>query len=130
MNGLTSHLESNSILKFSFLYIYTYISQASLVSQMVKSLWSMQETQFQSLGQEDTLEKRMAAHSSILAWRIPWSEKLGRLQSMGCKESDTSEQLTLAYIYKEIEKTLLERHMCCSEIKDLGDRWNYPKLPN
>ena len=48
----------------------------------------------------------------------------------GDAESDTTEQLTLAYIYKEIEKTLLERHMCCSEIKDLGERWNYPKLPN
>jgi len=42
-----------------------------------------QETRVQSLGQEDTLEKGMAAHSSILAWRIPWTEELGRLQSMG-----------------------------------------------
>jgi len=42
-----------------------------------------QETRVQSLGQEDTLEKGMATHSSILAWRIPWTEELGRLQSMG-----------------------------------------------
>ena len=43
----------------------------------------MQETQIRSLGQEDPLEKEMATHSSILAWRIPWTEELGRLQSMG-----------------------------------------------
>ena len=43
----------------------------------------MQETQFQSLGREDPLEKEMATHSSVLAWKIPWTEKPGRLQSMG-----------------------------------------------
>ena len=43
----------------------------------------MQKTQVQSLGQEDSLEKGMATHSSILAWRIPWTEELGGLQSMG-----------------------------------------------
>ena len=43
----------------------------------------MQETRVQSLGWEDPLEKEMATHSSILAWRIPWTEELGRLQSMG-----------------------------------------------
>ena len=56
---------------------------ASLVAQMVKNLPAMQETQVWSLGQEDTLEKGMAICSSILAWRIPWSEDLGRLQTMG-----------------------------------------------
>ena len=50
---------------------------------MVKSVPAMQETQIRSLGQEDPLEKEMATHSSILAWRIPWTEELGRLQSMG-----------------------------------------------
>ena len=55
----------------------------SLVVQMVKNLPAMQETQLQSLGQEDPLEKEMATHSSILAWRIPWTKKPGRLQSMG-----------------------------------------------
>ena len=48
----------------------------------------MQETQILSLGQEDPLEKEMAAHSSILAWEIPWTEEPGRLQSMGSQESD------------------------------------------
>ena len=50
---------------------------------MVKNLPAMQETQVQSLGQEDPLEKRMTTHSSILAWRIPWAEEPGKLQSRG-----------------------------------------------
>ena len=50
---------------------------------MVKDLPEMQETGICSLGQEDLLEKGMATHSSILAWRIPWTEEPGRLQSMG-----------------------------------------------
>ena len=57
--------------------------QASLVAQMVKKLPAMQEAQVRSLGLEDPLEKEMATHSSILAWRIPWTEEPGRLQSMG-----------------------------------------------
>ena len=51
--------------------------------QSVKSLPAMQETRVLSLGQEDPLEKEMATHSSILAWRSPWTEEPGRLQSMG-----------------------------------------------
>ena len=57
--------------------------RASLVAQTVKNLPAMQEAWVQSLGQEDPLEKEMATHSSILAWRIPWIEEPGRLQSMG-----------------------------------------------
>ena len=53
----------------------------------------MREPQVRSLGQEDPLEKEMATHSSIIAWRIPWMEETGRLQSTGHKESDTTEQL-------------------------------------
>ena len=56
---------------------------ASLVAQTVKNLPAMQETQVQSLGQEDPLEKGMATHCSILAWRMPWTEDPGGLQSMG-----------------------------------------------
>ena len=56
---------------------------ASQVAQMVKNLPTVQETQVRSLGQEDLLEKRMATHFSILAWRIPWTEEPGGLQSMG-----------------------------------------------
>ena len=53
------------------------------MAQMVKHLPAMQETLVQSLGQEELLEKDMATHSSILAWRIPWTEEPGGLQSMG-----------------------------------------------
>ena len=57
----------------------------------------MQDTWVRSLGQEEALEKGMATHSSILAWRIPWTEKPGRLQSWGRKESDMTEQLTFSF---------------------------------
>ena len=61
---------------------------------MVKHLSTMLETRVRSLGWEDPLEKEMAIHSSTIAWKIPWTEELGRLQSMGThKESDTTEQL-------------------------------------
>ena len=55
----------------------------SLIAQLVKNLPAMQETQVQFLGREDTQEKEMATHSSILVWRIPWTEEPGRRQSMG-----------------------------------------------
>ena len=67
---------------------------ALLVSQVVKNLPAMQETQVQSLGQDDPLEEDIATQSSIPAWRIPWTEQPGGLQSMGCKESDTTEWLS------------------------------------
>ena len=54
-----------------------------LVTQMVKRLSTMQETRVRSLGQEDPLEKEMAIHSSTIAWKIPWTEEPGRLQSIG-----------------------------------------------
>ena len=66
-------------------------SQASLVAQTVKNLPATQETHVPSLGREDPLEKEMAIHSSIPTWEIPWTEKPGRLQLMGYKESDTTE---------------------------------------
>ena len=52
------------------------------MAQMVKSLPAVRETRVRSLGQQDPLEKEMATHSSILAWKIPWMEEPGRLQSM------------------------------------------------
>ena len=57
--------------------------QVSLVTQTVKHLPAMRETQVQYLGWVDPLEKAMATHSSTLAWKIPWMEEPGRLQSMG-----------------------------------------------
>ena len=58
------------------------LENISLVAQTVKRLPTMQETRVQSVGWEDLLEKEMATHSSILAWKIPWMEDPGRLQSM------------------------------------------------
>ena len=64
------------------------ILKGFLVAQMVKNLPAMQETCVQPLGWEDPLEKGKANHSSILAWKIPWIEEPGRLQSMRLQESD------------------------------------------
>ena len=72
-----------SIYRHIYIYIYMHIYRASLVAQTVKCLSAMQETQVRSLGWEDPLEKEMAAHSSTLAWKIPWMEEPDRLQSMG-----------------------------------------------
>ena len=66
----------------------------SLIAQSVKSLTPMQETCVQSLGWEDLLEKEMATHSSILAWRIPRTEEPGGPQSMGSQELDMTERLS------------------------------------
>ena len=86
-----------------FLFILFMVSFAmqrtSLVAQMVRCLPTMRETWVQSLGQEDLLEKEMATHSRILAWRIPWKEP-GRLCPWGCKESDTTERLHFTWCAK------------------------------
>ena len=66
-----------------FNYTVFIVIRTSLVAQMVKCLSTMRETQVQSLGWEDPLEKEMAIHSSTIAWKIPWTEEPGRLQSMG-----------------------------------------------
>jgi len=63
----------------------------SQVAQTIKNLPAMQETQIHSLGWEDPQEKEMATHSSIFAWRIPWTEEPGRRQSMGSQKSQTTE---------------------------------------
>ena len=62
----------------------------SLVALLVKNLPAMRETRVQSMGREYPLEKEMATHSSILVRRIPWTEELGRVQSIGSQESDTT----------------------------------------
>ena len=64
--------------------IYTW---ASLVAQTVNNLHALQETQVQSLGWEDPLERGIETHCTILAWRIPWTEEPGELQSMGVAKS-------------------------------------------
>ena len=65
------------------IYLLLQVSWTSLVAQTVKHLSTMWETRVRSLGREDPLGKEMAIHSSTLAWKIPWTEEHGRLQSMG-----------------------------------------------
>ena len=68
------------------------------MAQWVNNPFAMQETQetwVQSLGQEDPLEEGTATHSSIISWRIPWTEEPGGLQPMGSQESDMTEQLSM-----------------------------------
>ena len=76
--GETCHLNGLWILAIRTMVCF---GEASLVAQ-IRNRPAMQETQVQSQGQEDSMEKGMATHSSILAWRIPWPEEPGRLQSM------------------------------------------------
>ena len=71
---------------------------------MVKCLCTMRETRVQPLGWEDPLEKEMAIHSSTFAWKIPWTEEPGRLQSMGSQKLDTTERLHfLSFMEKDRE---------------------------
>ena len=80
---------------------------SSLVAQTVKRLPPVQETQVQSLGPEDLLEKEMATHSSILAWRIPWTEELGGLQSTGSQKSQTRlSDFTFTFHLHALEKEI------------------------
>ena len=83
---------------------------------MVKHLPTMWETQVQSMGWEDLLEKEMATHSSILAWKIPWMEEPGRLQSMGSQKSRTRlSDLTFTFIIKQIRHFYLKiKYWWCS----------------
>ena len=119
--------------------------KASPVAHTVKNLPARQETQVQSLGQEDPLEKGMATHSSVLAWRIPWTEEPG-YSPWGHKESDMTEQLTLSqgrktswppnipiqgpqylqfHLSRGREETGVERHKGSPEKRKLGDRGDH-----
>ena len=77
-----------------FIYLFIYLAVlglgASLVAQRVKRLPATRETGVRSLCREDPLEKEMATHSSILAWKIPWMEEPGGLQSTGLHRVDTT----------------------------------------
>ena len=77
----------------------------------------MQETRVQFMGGEDPLEKEMATHSSILAWRIPWKEEPGSLLSMGSEESDMTEQLTCSFSLF-VFLFYLQRHDSCLQEAD------------
>ena len=85
-------------------YVYR-LHGSSLVVHSVKNLPAVQETQVQSLGQEDPLEKAMETHSSFFAWKIPWTEEPDGLQAMGLQESDMTQQLNhhhIGYIKENI----------------------------
>ena len=73
--------------------------RASLLAQMVKHLPTMRGTLVQSLGREDLLEKEMTTHSSILAWKIPWMEEPGRLQSMGSQRVGHDRASSLSFFF-------------------------------
>ena len=73
------------------------------MAQTVKNMPAMRETKVRSLGQKDPLEKGMAPHSSILAWRVLWTEEPGGLQSMGVTESYMTELLTLSLLMVEAQ---------------------------
>ena len=106
-------VEPGSSTVIAFLYLEAVYSElwASLVAQRLKRLPAMWETWVRSLGREDPLEKEMATHSSILAWRIPWVEEPGGLQSTGSKRIGhdwvTSPSLS---IYSELEITGHNQH--------------------
>ena len=80
------------------------------MAQMMKNLPAMQETRVQSLGREDPLEKRMATHSSILVWRIPWTDEPGGLQCWvhGVAEWDMTEGLTLSHFHFHMMTIILK----------------------
>ena len=85
-------LKNSTIRKQPDLKMGQRLYGAPLVAQTVKNRSAVQDTRHRSLGQEDPLEKGMATHSSILAWRIPWSEEPGGLQSMGSQRDTTKRQ--------------------------------------
>ena len=78
--AITTHNNYKHVILFSFMPLRIW---TSLVAQTVKCLSTMRETWVRALGWEDPLEKEMAIHSSTIAWKIPWTEEPGRLQSMG-----------------------------------------------
>ena len=92
MSTKCPHLVDNKYQGLAFCCFQVKVLWTSLVAQMVKRLPTMQETLVQSLGRGDPLEKGMATHSSILAWKISWTEESDMLQPWGCRESDMTEQ--------------------------------------
>ena len=98
-------------------FIFFWNIETSPVAQMVKNLPAMQETWVQSLGREDPLEKGMAAHSSILAWRTPWREEPGRLPSVGSQRTGhdwvtNTLLLGLLHFYSCKISKLIENYIC------------------
>ena len=103
---------NTSLINFTSIYIIIsllmqpFVSQlqASLVAQMVKNLPALYETRVRSLGWEDPLEEGMATHSSILAWRIPWTEEHGGLQSIKSQRVDLANTFTFTCRFLNLKK--------------------------
>ena len=108
--------------RLSFSLLSRTIGGASLVAQTVKCLPTMRETWVQSLGGEDPLEKEMTTHPSILAWKIPWTEELGRLQSMGLQRVRHDWVTSLHYRWCCVNN---RRHLMsdCLSICDISGNW-------
>ena len=104
---LASHQMSAKGFFFFLMCVYV-CTRVSLVAQMVKHLPAMQETWVHSLGWEDLLEKEMATHSSILAWRIPRMEEPGRLQSMGSQRVGHDWVTSLSFLMYAYTRTLTQ----------------------
>ena len=96
----------NSIMHFASVSLsmksFTLGYSVTIVKRSLTNFWLALLTWVQPLGWEDPLVQGMAIHTSILAWGIPWPEQPGRLQSMGCKESDTTERLSLRYNWQMV----------------------------
>ena len=97
------------------IYYPVSLKQASLVVQRVKNQPAMQETCVRSLGQEDPLEKRMATHSSVLAWRVPGTEETGGYSPWGRKELDMTDSLKQPFEYPMSQYFAIStnHHYCC-----------------
>ena len=116
-----NELKSDCVVRWTEFYDRVVLHWAPLVAQTVKNLPAMQETWVLSLGWKDPLEKAMATHSSILAWRIPWTEETDGLYSpWGCKQLDTTEQYlfvwqySITYIYHTFfSHSLVNGHLGC-----------------
>ena len=103
-----------------------------MVAQMVKRLPSMWETRVQKfLGREDVLEKQMAIHSSILAWKIPWTEEPVGYSPWGHKESDTTERLHFHFGDSEVKNTSESFTVSCIDrILYTSATWETQKFPS
>ena len=91
---------------------------------MEKNVPELQETQVQSLDRENPLEKEMATHSSILAWRIPWTEGPDGLQPMGLQELDTTEQHTHTHTHTHTHSIPTQQNPHCFQVHmDCSPEW-------
>ena len=108
---LSSELRPQQLDWYILLVARLGIIRASLVAQIVKNLPAMQETQVQSLGREDPLEKGMSTHSTILAWRIPWTEDLGRLQPREWKSVGHNWATNMLFMIRVNPLSVLQGHV-------------------